>query len=167
MASNYSGFFIILYSTKIVNDPSIAAIIMISQNLGGTLAAYPMGYLADRYNENILLALGISLVIAANLVYAFAYNYILIIIASFIWGIQLNTNQSLFATKIANATTKITRGTAFGIYYVLSGLMIFVANFLMGWAFDKISSALALQTSSLFALAALLLLVTVHKLKKI
>lgn len=61
--------------------------------------------------------------------------------------------------KIAELTTIHARGTAFGIYYVLIGIMVFISNISMGYLSQHFSFSIGFLASTFIAfLAACLIL---------
>lgn len=158
MLGNYSGFFAILHAKSIAGGAGIAALVMIFQNLGGMLSAYPMGSLSDKGNRDKLLSIGFILAIISNSMFAIATNTAMVLLAAGLWGMQIGITQSILSAKIADATTSELRGSAFGLYYLIMGLMIFLSNTLMGWAYDSMPKGMAFYLVSSFALLALLIL---------
>lgn len=158
MLGNYSGFFAILHAEYITKQDAIGPILMISQNLGGMLAAYPIGHYSDKGNRTKLLGYGFLLAILSNLCFTFAHNAITILIASLLWGSQMGITQSLFAARIADSTNSGLRGSAFGVYYLIMGIMILLSNTMVGWGFDNLAHGKAFYISSAFILLALIIL---------
>lgn len=150
MLGNYSGFFAILHAKHVTQQDSIAPILMILQNLGGMLAAYPIGYYSDKGNRAKLLGYGFLLAIVSNLFFTLAYNSVMILIAALLWGSQMGITQSLFAAKIADSTSSELRGTAFGLYYLMMGVLILLSNTIMGWGFQNLPHGVAFYISSGF-----------------
>jgi MFS family permease len=158
MLGNYSGFFAILHAKYVTKQDSIAPILMILQNLGGMLAAYPIGYYSDKGNRAKLLGYGFLIAILSNLCFTIASSSITILIAALLWGSQMGITQSLFAAKIADSTKSELRGTAFGLYYLIMGILILISNTMMGWGFDNLPQGTAFYISSTFMLLAFIVL---------
>jgi MFS family permease len=155
MLSNYSGAFMILQAKTVTQQVTIAPQTMIFQNLATMLAAFPIGRLSDRIDRRILLSIGFMIAIVANCLLGFAVNTLMILLGSALWGAQLGITQSLLVTKVADHTTPEVRGTAFGIYYLLIGLSIFLANSQAGWLFQHYKPVYGFMVSSFYALLAL------------
>jgi len=158
MLSNYSGFFAIIHAKNITGSNAIAPLIMIFQNIGTMVAAYPVGYWSDKFDRDYLLGLGFVAAIISNYIFSIATTGTELIIAATIWGIQMGVTQSLFDAKIADITGKNVRGSAFGIYYIIVGTMIFCSNTMIGWGFDNLTQGIAFYISSSFALFAIFIL---------
>jgi len=168
MMGNYSGSFSILRSIEITKDSSFGAFLMIFQNLGGFMAAYPLGAWADKNYKvrNYLLGTGFAVSILSNLLFFFATTKFMVLFASSMWGIQLGITQSLFSAKIADSVKMEQRGSAFGIYYLAIGLMILIANTIFGHIKDNFLGGYEFLASSCFALVSIVILIVMHSRSK-
>lgn len=72
-------------------------------------------------------------------------------------------------TKVAETTAVTIRGTAFGIYYALMGMMLFLSNAAMGYISHHVNFSAAFLASSAmaaFALCCLPLMKSSEKTRK-
>jgi MFS family permease len=129
--SNYSGAFLMIHA-RCVAGAKVAALVMIFQNLSSFLVGYPIGRLGDRIDQRWLLVGAFSCTIFSNLFLAYASDQWGIIAGSFLWGIQVAVVQNIMTVKILDNTPENLRGTAFGLYYVIMGIALFVANAITG-----------------------------------
>lgn len=67
MISNYNASYRILQAEKLGFLAADVSLIMIIQNLGVMLAAFPMGRLSDSFDKRVLLSIGFIITIASNL----------------------------------------------------------------------------------------------------
>jgi len=167
MLSNYSGAFMILQANSIVGTLTIAPQIMVVQNFMAMLAAFPIGKLSDKVDRRYLLAIGFTLVIIANLFFAYATSAFEMFIGAGLWGIQMGITQSLLMAKVADTTPKIMRGTGFGCYFISVGLMLYISNQLTGYLYDLHGPKYAFITSSIIAGLACLSLPLIKPSKKL
>ena len=158
MVSNYSGIYMILQAEQQGLSPADVPIVMVIQNLFAMLSAFPIGRLSDSLDRRILLSIGFSLTIVSNLFLGFATGISFVIVGAALWGAQMGINQSLLLTKVADTTSQDLRGTGFGIYYVSSGVALFISNSLTGWLFQTYGPVWAFINSGIIAGVALLLL---------
>ena len=167
--SNYSGAFMLLHAESIAGNKIIAPLAMMIQNGAAMISAYPIGHLSDRIGHRLLLATGFLMVVISGFFFAFATNTLEIIIGAMLWGFQIGITQSLLMTKVAETTVVSIRGTAFGIYYALMGIMLFLSNVAMGSISHYVNFSAAFLASSAmaaFALCCLPLLKSSEKTKK-
>ncbi len=153
--ATYSGAFMILRGEEVTRVATVGPAVMIAQNTMAMLVAYPMGRLFDRFDHRYLLALGFSVVLFANTLFAFADSFVMILAGACFWGMQMGINQSLLTAKIASTTSESNRGTAFGIYYITAGSAIFLANLMVGKAADIFGLQNAFYFSSSMAVLAI------------
>lgn len=153
MISNYGSTYRIIQAEKLGFLASDIAVIMIIQNLGVMLASFPIGRLSDRIDRRLLLGIGFVTTILSNVMWGLQDGKVEALIAIGLWGIQMGITQSLMAAMVADISAKELRGTAFGIYYFVTGLALFVANSMTGLLIEWYGPAAAFIASSLFALA--------------
>jgi MFS family permease len=132
MISNYSGAYRILQAQSTGFPIGDIALLMIAQNLGNMIAAFPVGKLSDKIDRRILLIFGFSMTILANCCFGLASGTFSVIFGSALWGVQMGITQSILSAMVADSTKKDLRGTAFGIYYFVIAFSLFSANTLMG-----------------------------------
>jgi MFS family permease len=153
MISNYGSTYRIIQAEKLGFLASDIAVIMIIQNLGVMLASFPIGRLSDRIDRRLLLGIGFVTTILSNVIWGLQDGKIEALIAIGLWGIQMGITQSLMTAMIADIAAQELRGTAFGIYYFVTGVALFVANSMTGFLIEWYGPAAAFAASSLFALA--------------
>lgn len=157
--SNYAGTFIILYGKSILKKEAVMGLIMIFQNMGSALAAYPIGLLSDIVGRHRLLVLGFVLLILSNLLFIFADGIILFTIGGFLWGSNMAIIQNILLSRISYTTKFEVRGTAFGIYYSIIGITAIITNILSGYLIEKFGYNFMFFMSIIFGLCSILLLV--------
>lgn len=156
MVANYSGMFIILQGQRAGLCESNISLVMVFQNIMTFLAAFPIGWLSDRIGRNSLLMFGFVLVIAANLCIAQEGFLVVYLVGVALWGCQMGITQSLFVTKVADTASEALRGTAFGIYYLLSGIALLASNTISGQIAHIYSHNVVFYASSVVAFIALI-----------
>jgi predicted MFS family arabinose efflux permease len=79
-----------------------------------------------------LLALGLLVLIAADLALAAANHGPLLWLGIALWGVHMAATQGLLATMVADTAPAALRGTAFGVFNLASGVAMLVASALAG-----------------------------------
>jgi MFS family permease len=90
-------------------------LVLIAMNLVFACGAYPFGKLSDRAGHRVLLACGLAVLIAADLLLAAANQGLLLWGGVALWGLHMAMTQGLLATMVAEAAPADLRGTAFGL----------------------------------------------------
>jgi MFS family permease len=119
-------------------------------NVVYALGAYPFGRLSDTMNHSKLLAWGLAVLIAADLILAFSDSLSIVFVGIAFWGLHLGMTQGLFATMVADAAPTDLRGTAFGFFNLLSGFTMLVASVLAGLLWDRLGPAFTFSAGALF-----------------
>lgn len=76
---------------------------MVVMNVVYSASAYPFGKLSDRMNHKLLLALGLVVLIAADLILALDDHWITVLAGVALWGAHMGMTQGLLATMVADA----------------------------------------------------------------
>jgi MFS family permease len=130
-------------------------LVLVAMNAVYALSAYPFGKLADRMSHTKLLALGLGVLIAADVVLATSSSWPVVLAGVALWGIHLGITQGLLAVMVADTAPSDLRGTAFGLFNLLSGVAMLIASVLAGFLWDRFGAALTFGAGALFAAAAL------------
>jgi MFS family permease len=126
------------------------------------LSAYPAGVLSDRLDRKGLLAAGLVLLAGADLALAAMPNLGGVAVGVALWGLHMGFTQGLFATLVADASPPELRGTAFGFFNLLTGFATLAASITAGALWDGYGPAGTFLASLVFALMALLGLLTMR-----
>ena len=119
-------------------------------------AAYPAGRLQDRIGARPLLLLGLGALIAADLVLAAGTSLLAIFIGIGLWGLHMGLTQGVLAALIAATAPERLRGTAFGLFGLITGLAALVASVLAGLLWDRIGAGATFLAGAAFAATALI-----------
>ena len=134
-------------------------LVLVGMNLVYALAAYPFGKLSDRVPHGRLLALGLLLLIGADLLLGAGTGWAYLVGGVALWGLHLAVTQGLLATMVADAAPDDLRGTAYGFFNLVSGVAMLVASALAGLLWERLGAATTFRAGAAFALLALVVLV--------
>jgi MFS family permease len=130
-------------------------LVLIAMNVVYSAGAYPFGKLADRASHAALLASGLAVLVAADLLLALSGQGPALWGGIALWGLHMAMTQGLLATMIAEAAPPDLRGTAFGLFNLVSGLALLVASGLAGWLWDRWGAPATFVTGAALASVAL------------
>lgn len=133
-------------------------LVLIVMNLIYALGAYPLGKLADRVDHRLLLAWGLVLLIAADGLLAWSDRGLFVWGGVALWGLHMAMTQGLLATMVADTAPADLRGTAFGMFNLVSGLSMLLASALAGLLWDQWGAPSTFAAGAAFCVAALVLL---------
>ena len=112
--------------------------VLVVMNLVYALAAYPAGVLSDNGNRLRVLVIGLLLLIAADVVLAFAPGIATLVLGVALWGLHMGFTQGLLSTLVADAAPAELRGTAFGMFNLMTGLALLAASIVAGALWDAV-----------------------------
>ena len=130
--ARFSEAFLILRAQDLGMSLSHIPSIMIIMNLAYALFAYPAGTAADRHPSRPLLLSGLALLIAADGLLAIASSPLLALLGAALWGLHMACTQGLLAKLVADTASSELRGTAFGVFNLVSGLALLLASLIAG-----------------------------------
>jgi MFS family permease len=163
MLSNFSGAFLILSAEKTGIDTYLIPLVMVVQNVATASTAYPVGYLSDKMGRRSMMVLGILLVILSNLLLAMGGSIYVVLAGVFIWGAEMGITLTILAILLADACPQNLRGTGFGIFHIVNGICLIIANILSGWISYKVGPSYMFYTSAAIAACSSLVLPFIHK----
>ena len=102
-----------------------------------SMGAYPFGKLADRVSHRALLAGGLVVLIATDLLLAAANSGAFLWGGVALWGLHMAMTQGLLAAMVAHAAPADLRGTAFGFFNLVSGVAMLLASGMAGFLWDR------------------------------
>lgn len=138
--ARFSEGFLLLRAEQAGLSLALVPLVLVLMNLVYSLTAYPLGRLADRFDRRLLLAAGIAILVLADLVLAFASGIGLVLVGALIWGLHMGATQGLLATLIGDAAPAHLRGTAFGVFNLVSGFALLGASVLAGALWSTLGS---------------------------
>lgn len=100
------------------------------------LAAYPAGFLSDRISRTSILGVGMLVLLLADVALALAHGYGLLFAGAALWGLHLGLTQGILASLVTDTAPPAYRGTAFGVFNLLSGVALLLASAMAGWLWD-------------------------------
>ena len=130
-------------------------LVLVLMNVVFALGAYPLGKLADSTRHTTLLAWGLVVLIAADALLAFSDRGAVAWLGIALWGLHMAMTQGLLATMVADTAPADLRGTAFGMFNLISGVALLVASGLAGLLWDRLGASATFGAGMLFATLAL------------
>ena len=153
--ARFSEAFLVLRAQQGGVPVALVPLVMVAMNVIYALSAYPFGKLSDRLSHTNLLALGLVVLIAADLVLAASDHWAVILVGVALWGVHMGITQGLLATMVADAAPADLRGTAYGFFNLMSGLALLVASGLAGLLWDRLGASFTFYAGAFFCCVAL------------
>lgn len=156
--ARFSEAFLILRAQSLGLSLMWAPAVLVVMALAYSVSAYPAGVLSDRVNRVSVLAVGLGLLVAADLVLAWAPGTVGLMVGVVLWGLHMGFTQGVFATLVADNAPAELRGTAFGMFNLLTGVALLVASVLAGGLWDWVGPQGTFLAGALFSALTLLAL---------
>ena len=160
--ARFSEAFLLLRALQGGLPVAYTPLVLIGMNVVYALGAYPFGKLSDRVSHSALLAWGLAVLIAADLLLASSDHWgwpgAAVVAGIALWGLHMAMTQGLLATMVADAAPADLRGTAFGFFNLVSGLAMLLASTLAGVLWDQFGAPVTFGAGAALSVGALALL---------
>jgi len=157
--ARFSEAFLVLRAQQSGVPMALVPLVMVAMNIVYAAAAYPFGWLSDRMSHTRLLAFSLLVLMAADAVLASGHDWRTTLVGVGLWGVHMGMSQGLLATMVADTAPSDLRGTAYGVFNLMSGIAMLVASGLAGWLWDRYGASTTFHAGAVFSLIALLGLV--------
>jgi len=154
--ARFSEAFLVLRAQQGGIPIALVPLVMVAMNLVYAVSAYPFGKLSDKMSHAKLLALGLIVLIAADLVLATNDHWGVVLIGVALWGIHMGMTQGLLATMVADTAPTDLRGTAYGFFNLMSGFAMLIASVLAGLLWDRFGASFTFYAGAVFCAMALI-----------
>ena len=161
--ARFSEAFLLLKAQAVGMPVMLVPAVMVMMEFVYAAAAYPAGVLSENGNRMRLLVIGLLFLVGADLVLAFASGVTAVMLGVALWGLHMGFTQGLLSTLIADTAPPELRGTAFGIYNLLTGLALLAASVIAGGLWDWIGPQATFLTGAAFTAIAIIGYVFIHK----
>nr|WP_253912198.1 MFS transporter [Pseudomonas sp. CVAP\ len=156
--ARFSEAFLVLRAQQAGLSATWVPLVMVVMSVFYALSAYPAGWLSDRISRTKLLCLGMGLLVLADLVLAQSHSILTMMLGVALWGLHMGFSQGILATLVADTAPDELKGTAFGIFNLLSGVCLLIASVLAGWLWQTVGAQSTFITGAVLAALAMLLL---------
>jgi MFS family permease len=153
--ARFSEAFLVLRAQQGGMPVAWVPVVMVAMNLVYALSAYPFGKLSDVVSRTKLLAAGLVVLIAADVVLAQSDHWGVMLLGVALWGLHMGMTQGLMATMVADTAPAELRGTAFGLFNLASGVAMLAASVLAGALWDQFGAPVTFHSGAVFCLLAL------------
>jgi hypothetical protein len=147
--------FLVLRASSLGMTDTWVPLVMVAMSMAGTLVAWPAGRWSDRSDRRRVLAVGLLMLLAADLVLAMANGVPALMLGVVLWGAHLGLSQGVLSAFVADQAPGSLRGSAFGVFNLCSGAALLLAGVTAGWLMDAHGAPAPFWLGAALALAAL------------
>lgn len=134
--ARFSEAFLVLRATDRGLPVAWVPMVLVVMSAVYALTAYPAGYLSDRMSRSGLLTLGMGVLVLADIALALSDGLGLMFTGIGLWGLHMGLTQGILASLVADVAPAAYRGTAFGVFNLVSGGGLLIASAAAGGLWD-------------------------------
>jgi MFS family permease len=149
--ARFSQAFLVLKAEAEGLALALIPLVFVWMNIVYSLIATPAGILSDRIGRVKLLLCGLGALFMADLTLAFAPGLIAVFIGVGLWGLYLGLSQGLLSALVADTAPEDLRGTAFGLFNLITGAALLIASVLAGWLWQAFGSTATFVAGAAFS----------------
>lgn len=161
--ARFSEAFLLLRAQSVGVPLAWTPSVMVVMNVAYALSAWPVGALSDSIGRYRLLIGGFALLIIADLVLAFADGLTPLMIGVVFWGLHMGLTQGILSALVADTAPAELRGTAFGVFNLVSGLAMLAASIIAGALWQWVGPDGTFLAGAAFTALALMALRLAHR----
>ncbi|WP_338664437.1 MFS transporter [Pararoseomonas sp. SCSIO 73927] len=158
MLARFSEAFVLLKALEAGFSPTWVPLSMVVMHAVYGLAAYPVGRLSDRIGVRGLLLWSLGFLAGAHLVLGFAATVPAYLLGTVLWGLHMGFSQGLLGAMVARATPDALKGSAFGTFNLVTGIVVLAGNTAAGWVWQSFGSGVPFLLGAGLSLLAMPLL---------
>jgi MFS family permease len=156
--ARFSEAFLILRGADVGLSIAWTPLVLVVMNVAYMCSAYPAGVLADRLPRHRLLMVGAGVLVISNLILAGAETPVPTLVGTALWGLHMGLTEGIFTAMIADAAPTHLRGTAFGVFNFMRGVLLLFASVIAGLLWDRVGPEAPFVAAAVLATFSMLLL---------
>lgn len=153
--ARFSEAFLLLRAQSVGLPVTVVPMVLVVMNIVYTLTAWPAGALSDRIGRYGVVTVGFALLVLADLALAIGGSVAVVMLGVVLWGLHMGLTQGLLSALVADSAPDELRGTAFGMFNLVSGIAMLVASVVAGALWDIAGPAGTFLAGAAFTAVAL------------
>ncbi len=153
--ARFSEAFLLLRAQSVGLTLALVPAMLVVMNVVYALTAWPAGALSDRIGRYGVLSAGFAILIAADLALALAPNVATVVLGAALWGLHMGLTQGILASLVADTAPADLRGTAFGMFNLVTGIATLAASVIAGVLWDLLGPQVTFLAGAIFTALAL------------
>jgi MFS family permease len=149
--ARFSEAFLVLKAQSEGLSLSLIPLVFVWMNVIYAVIAAPAGALSDRIGRVKVLLAGLATLVVADLVLAFVPGLTGVFLGVGLWGAYLGLSQGLLSALVADTAPDDLRGTAFGLFNLLTGVALLIASVLAGWLWQTYGPTATFLAGAVFS----------------
>lgn len=163
--ARFSEAFLILRAQNLGLSLALAPAVLVAMNVVYALSAYPIGWLSDHIRREWLMFGGFLVLICGDLVLAFAGGLVSAFAGILLWGLHMGLTQGTLAALVADTSPSSYRGTAYGLFNLVSAIALLFASAIAGALWDQFGPQFTFLSSAVLAMIGVALFGVIYRTK--
>ena len=161
--ARFSEAFLLLRAQSAGMPLTLVPVVIVVMSVVYAVSAWPAGAWSDTIGRYRLLSAGFLLLVVADLVLALGTGVAAVMIGVALWGLHMGMTQGLLSALVADTAPAHLRGTAFGVFNLVSGLAMLLASIIAGGLWEWAGPEGTFLAGAVFTAIALLALPLAHR----
>ncbi len=153
--ARFSEGFVVLRVASLGLPTAFAPLALVVMNVVYAASSYPLGSLSDSVDRRLIVGLGFGVLAAADVVLASAGGPLVAMLGVGLWGLHLGMTQGLLGALVADHAPESLRGTAFGVFHLISGIATLIASVLAGVLWERLGAPATFWTAAVLSASGL------------
>ncbi|PWU15887.1 MAG: MFS transporter [Bdellovibrio sp.] len=154
--ARFSEAFLIVRANDLGLSSVQSPLVLVAMNVVYSFLAYPVGKLSDHWPRQWFLWGGLVVLGIADLLLSLATGLPLVFLAILLWGFHLALTQGTLAAMVADTCPVERRGTAYGLFNLVSAAALFVASAQAGVLWDYGGARLTFSVGAVLSFMSLI-----------
>jgi MFS family permease len=165
MLARFSEAFLVIKAFEAGLPARYIPLVLVVMSVFYSLTSYPVGVLSDRVGRRSLLFAGLVVLLVADIVLGYSTSVTAMFLGVGLWGLHMGLTQGLLSAMVADTAPAELRGTAFGVFSLVSGVVTLVASVVAGLLWDAHGSWATFMAGAVFTVLAILVLPLIENAK--
>ena len=157
MLARFSEAFLIIKASEVGLSARYIPLVLVVMSVVYSLTSYPAGAFSDVFGRRGLLLIGLAVLLLSDVVLGYSGSINTMFLGVALWGLHMGLTQGLLSAMVADAAPPHLRGTSFGVFSLVSGVVMLLASALAGYLWDTEGSRATFMAGASFTAMALVL----------
>ena len=135
--AGFSEAFLVLKAMDAGLPIALSPLALVLFNIGFGALAYPAGSWTDRGRPQVVLAIGMAVLVVADLILAMGWGIAGFVAGTLLWGTHMALTKGTFSRMIADSAPAHLRATSFGAFHFVTGIATLLASLGAGLLWDR------------------------------
>lgn len=162
--ARFSEAFLVFRAKDFGLSLELTPLVLIAMNVVYALSSYPIGHFSDNVKREWFLFFGFAILFLSDLALGLGDGLPIAFLGIALWGLHMGFTQGTLAALVADNCPPELRGTAYGLFNLLSALALFLASTIAGMLWDKVGGRATFLTGAGISILSLVIFLAATRL---